>query len=105
MDLARFLRSCNCLGIEQIQDLWWQMLEAVQTIHGNRIVHSDLKPSNFLLVGRQLKVIDFGIAKKIANDTTNISRDSSIGTIGYMAPEAVCQGRLKLSRASDVWSW
>jgi len=104
MDFARFLRSSQGLSIDRIRDLWRQMLEAVQVIHNNRIVHSDLKPSNFLLVGRQLKVIDFGIAKKIANDTTNISRDSSVGTIGYMAPEAVCQGRLKLSRASDVWS-
>lgn len=51
-----------------------------------------------------LKVIDFGIAKKISNDTTNISRDASIGTISYMAPEAVKMGMKKLGRASDIWS-
>ena len=35
------------------------------TIHEERIVHSDLKPANFLMVEGQLKLIDFGIAKAI----------------------------------------
>ena len=42
---------------------WQQMLLAVKGIHELRIVHSDLKPANFLLVQGQLKLIDFGIAK------------------------------------------
>ena len=39
--------------------------QAVHTIHEARIVHSDLKPANFLVVEGQLKLIDFGIAKAI----------------------------------------
>src|SRR4051812_42766594 len=54
------------------------MLEAVNTIHEERIVHSDLKPANFMLVRGSLKLIDFGIAKAIMNDTTNIQRDSQV---------------------------
>ena len=54
------------------------MLEAVNTIHEERIVHSDLKPANFMLVKGSLKLIDFGIAKAIMNDTTNIQRDSQV---------------------------
>lgn len=103
MDLGRYLRA-ERLDLAKLRDLWGQMLQAVQVIHDERIVHSDLKPGNFLIVGGQLKVIDFGIAKKISNDTTNISHDTSVGTLTYMAPEAVKQGQLKLSRASDVWS-
>lgn len=57
---------------------WQQMLEAVSVIHGERIVHSDLKPANFVFVRGQLKLIDFGIAKAINNDTTNIMRDSQV---------------------------
>ncbi|XP_006593587.1 serine/threonine-protein kinase MPS1 isoform X3 [Glycine max] len=55
---------------------WQQILQAVNTIHEERIVHSDLKPANFLLVKGSLKLIDFGIAKAIMSDTTNIQRDS-----------------------------
>jgi serine/threonine-protein kinase TTK/MPS1 len=65
------------------------MLEAVHAIHQQKIVHSDLKPANFILVQGALKLIDFGIAKAIPNDTTNIQRDIQIGTLNYMSPEAI----------------
>ncbi|KNC52491.1 TTK protein kinase [Thecamonas trahens ATCC 50062] len=94
---------------------WQQMLQAVHTIHEERIVHGDLKPANFLLVDGQLKLIDFGIAKAISNDTTNIVRDNQIGTLNYMSPEAILDTnsasgcgaggmKMKLGRASDIWS-
>lgn len=65
------------------------MLQAVHIIHLEKIVHSDLKPANFVLVEGQLKLIDFGIARAIPNDTTNIHRDQQIGTLNYMSPEAI----------------
>eukprot|EP00929_Paragymnodinium_shiwhaense_P067013 TRINITY_DN336_c1_g1_i1.p1 TRINITY_DN336_c1_g1~~TRINITY_DN336_c1_g1_i1.p1 ORF type:complete len:854 (-),score=147.81 TRINITY_DN336_c1_g1_i1:343-2904(-) len=104
MDFHRYLSTEPRLDLSKIQSLWMQMLEAVQVIHNARIVHSDLKPQNFILVQGRLKVIDFGIAKQISNDTTNISRECQIGTLSYMAPEAIKQGPLKLGRASDIWS-
>lgn len=55
-----------------------QMLQAVQVIHEEKIVHSDLKPANFVLVKGALKLIDFGIAKAIPNDTTNIQREQQV---------------------------
>ena len=54
------------------------MLQAVHVIHEEKIVHSDLKPANFVIVKGQLKLIDFGIANAIANDTTNIQRDHQV---------------------------
>ncbi len=94
------------------------MLEAVHTIHEERIVHSDLKPANFLFVKGVLKLIDFGIAKAISDDTTNIHRENQIGTLNYMCPEALIDtsthrgttpfGKksmvMKLGRPSDIWS-
>lgn len=107
--------------------VWKDMLCAVQHIHDHRIIHGDLKPANFVFVKGHLKLIDFGIAKRISNDTTNIYRDSQIGTVNYMAPEAIApdsvvpiasvtgklskkqakkshQVTMKLGRASDIWS-
>lgn len=57
------------------------MLDAVRVIHEERIVHSDLKPANFVLIGNTLKLIDFGIAKAIANDTTNIHREDQVSLL------------------------
>ncbi|KAL5982595.1 hypothetical protein ACLOJK_016669 [Asimina triloba] len=90
---------------------WQQMLQAVNTIHEERIVHSDLKPANFLLVRGSLKLIDFGIAKAIMSDTTNIHRDTQVGTLNYMSPEAFLWNEedpngntIKCGRPSDIWS-
>ncbi|KAK6115551.1 hypothetical protein DH2020_007820 [Rehmannia glutinosa] len=95
---------------------WQQILLAVNTIHEERIVHSDLKPANFLLVRGSLKLIDFGIAKALMSDTTNIQRDSQwyqspVGTLSYMSPEAfMCNEMdtngnvIKCGRPSDIWS-
>ncbi|TFK52526.1 Pkinase-domain-containing protein [Heliocybe sulcata] len=110
IDLAHLLiqQRKEPLNMVWIAYYWQQMLEAVQVIHEEKIVHSDLKPANFVMVKGQLKLIDFGIAKAIANDTTHIQRDTQLGTVNYMSPESleVPEGmwHLKVGRASDVWS-
>lgn len=80
----------SSLDMNFIRLTWQQMLKAVHSIHEERIIHGDLKPANFLFVRGALKLIDFGIAKAIqSDDTTNIYRDSQIGTLNYMSPEAI----------------
>lgn len=114
VDLAKLLteKQGEPVDFPWVTSYWHQMLQAVQVIHEEKIVHSDLKPANFVLVKGSLKLIDFGIAKAIPNDTTNIQREQQIGTVNYMSPEAI-QGThgmaggvrvMKLGRASDVWS-
>lgn len=105
-------KTSRSLNLNFIRLTWQQMLSAVHCIHEERIIHSDLKPANFLFVRGALKLIDFGIAKAIANDnTTSIYRESHIGTLNYMSPEAILDTgsgeegpRMKIGRASDVWS-
>lgn len=41
------------------------------------------------MVEGSLKLIDFGIAKAIPNDTTNVHREHQTGTVNYMAPETI----------------
>ncbi|KAM0794649.1 kinase-like domain-containing protein [Usnea florida] len=95
---------------------WKEMLECVQAVHQYDIVHSDLKPANFLLLQGKLKLIDFGISNAIADDTVNVHREQHIGTPNYMAPEALVDSNagsgqpsivgkvMKLGKPSDVWS-
>ncbi|KAL3925344.1 MAG: hypothetical protein SGILL_000472 [Bacillariaceae sp.] len=106
--------TSKSLDMNFIRLTWQQMLSAVHSIHEAKIIHSDLKPANFLFVRGALKLIDFGIAKAIANpdDTTKIVRESQIGTLNYMSPESILDTgeggaagpRMKIGRASDVWS-
>lgn len=99
---------------------WKEMLECLEAIHACDVVHSDLKPHNFVLVKGQLKLIDFGIANAIQTDeTVNVHRDTQIGTPNYMSPESLIdsnakpdsRGRIpnepklmKLGKPSDIWS-
>ncbi|KAJ3214504.1 hypothetical protein HK099_006839 [Clydaea vesicula] len=112
IDLAQLLIKQNStLSPNFIRMYFEQILRAVHAIHEENIIHSDLKPANFMLVEAELKLIDFGIAKTISNDTTNIHRETQTGTVNYMSPEALNfvetssqQKYLKLGRSSDVWS-
>ncbi|MDC6270810.1 protein kinase [Acetobacter pasteurianus] len=89
-----------------------EMFKCVEDVHNAGIVHSDLKPANFLMVKGVLKIIDFGIANAVPDHTVNIYRESQIGTPNYMAPEALVEANLvgaknttwKVGRPSDVWS-
>ncbi|KAJ3028505.1 Dual-specificity kinase, spindle pole body (SPB) duplication and spindle checkpoint function [Rhizophlyctis rosea] len=109
--LQREMEGGRVVPMSLVEKWWEQMCRAVMSIHEEGVIHSDLKPANFLLVDGELKLIDFGIAKSIPNDTTNIKREHQTGTINYMAPEAITfvnerekDPYLKLGRSSDVWS-
>ena len=91
---------------------WKEMLRAVQVLHNEGIVHSDLKPANFLFVAGKLKLIDFGIAKALHHEKTSITCEQAVGTLNYLSPEAImetCTGtgvdaKIKIGVKSDVWS-
>ncbi|XP_055965655.1 dual specificity protein kinase TTK [Sorex fumeus] len=112
IDLNSWLKKKKSVDPWERKSYWKNMLEAVHTIHQHGIVHSDLKPANFLIVDGMLKLIDFGIANQMQPDTTSIVKDSQVGTVNYMPPEAIRdmssrengKSKSKISPKSDVWS-
>ncbi|PIO59752.1 hypothetical protein TELCIR_18773, partial [Teladorsagia circumcincta] len=92
IDLATFLRTQRTkIDAVFINYHWKELLRCVKVIHDRKIVHSDLKPANFLFVKGAVKLIDFGIAAGIPNDMTAAIKESQMGTLSYMAPE-ILQG-------------
>lgn len=116
-DLHKILQSYKeSIPLYNLINYWYQILQSVDYIHKNGIIHSDLKPANFLMINGRLKLIDFGIASNISLDSTSIIKTSQAGTFNYISPEALTdismdntvtesnQPAIKISTKSDVWS-
>jgi serine/threonine protein kinase len=107
-------RYCNdrALGVEARVRLYLDVLAAVAHAHANLIVHRDIKPGNVLVsAGGDVKLLDFGIAKLIEEETalgprpadsSRLTRDTgSALTPAYAAPEQLSGGAV--TTATDVY--
>lgn len=86
-----YLSICLELYLSSSVTIMFSKVPHTQTLHSIRvllvfsvtflcvgIVHSDLKPANFVIVNASLKLIDFGIANRIQPDVTSIMKDSQV---------------------------
>lgn len=63
-----------------------QILAALAEAHARGIVHRDLKPANIMVAKPGIKVLDFGLAKSIEDETLT-AVGNRMGTPAYIAPE------------------
>ena len=90
-----------------------EIAEALEAAHKQNIVHRDLKPANIMLTPEgHVKVMDFGLAKRLAEggdpqdetvSSTLTDTGATLGTLPYMSPEQV-RGQEVDSR-SDIFSF
>ena len=102
----------NKLDTRQRLELFIKICGAIQHAHQRGIMHRDLKPGNILVTRGendepQPKVIDFGIAKAISSDLTDMTLHTVIGqlvgTLTYMSPEQV-RGSDDIDTRTDVYT-
>jgi serine/threonine-protein kinase len=83
-------------------DICTQICSALSFSHSKQIVHRDIKPENIrILDGLKVKIMDFGIARQLANTMT--ATGTTIGTPYYMSPEQI-RGR-GVGPASDIFAF
>lgn len=91
------------LGLKQRIELMVKVCEAVQYAHRHLVVHRDIKPSNVLVNEEgEPKLLDFGIAKVLAEGSERTQQTEQLLTIEYASPEQV-KGEA-ISTATDVYA-
>ena len=100
LNLERMVRSFGPLPAERAIEFLKQACRSLSEAHQAGLVHRDIKPANLFAchLGTNydfLKVLDFGMVKKIQAEqesTQLTAAGSAVGTPAYMAPEAVSGG-------------
>ena len=110
---ARITRGA--VPLEEALKIAKQIATALETAHERGVTHRDLKPANIMVSTEgDVKVLDFGLAKAVTGDTSEVSLSDSptqmtassvaiLGTAAYMSPEQA-KGKT-VDRATDVWAF
>jgi eukaryotic-like serine/threonine-protein kinase len=113
-DFAQILAR-GPMPVDEAIDAAKQVASALEAAHDNGVIHRDLKPANVKRTpGRQIKVLDFGLAKALMPAGANVDRSATItsagsvvgsilGTASYMSPEQA-RGQT-VDRRTDIWAF
>ncbi len=118
--LYQLLRREGTLNLQRTAGLLRQVVAGVEAAHDEGILHRDLKPANIFIMQRKrrsasgsddgfVKVGDFGLAKIVSSDRSEVTSGSGpasrgiIGTPEYMAPEQMQPG-VQLDARADVYA-
>jgi serine/threonine-protein kinase len=101
--LAELLDDVGRLSGQHGLDYLIQATRGLQAAAERGVVHRDVKPSN-LMIGAdgQLRIVDFGLARRLVDATSLTASDRVLGTPRYMSPEQTLA--LEVDHRSDIYS-
>jgi serine/threonine-protein kinase len=101
---AEWEASGGKLAPERVGALVLQLLDVLVAIHGEGIIHRDIKPDNvFLTTDGALKVLDLGIARVLESRTVT-KVGVLMGTPGFVAPEQALGDAHRIDARTDLFS-
>lgn len=108
MDLMDYLMEHENEEISEafFQQAFFNLLDAVRSLHDNDFYHGDIKPENILVVkgdtpcAKQFVLIDFEFSHPVCDNY----RAKTSGTLWYASPEILDQIKSNDHRPSDIWS-
>ncbi|MEJ7735318.1 MAG: serine/threonine-protein kinase, partial [Polyangiaceae bacterium] len=107
-DLGTFLDRRGALPAPEVVAILAQVAVALDKTHLAGVVHRDLKPENLFVTHRddgtqRIKILDFGIAKYVAQNAQSAKQTASVGTPLFMSPEQI-RGDGTIGPAADNYA-
>lgn len=104
MALSEYLKN-NTVGLEQAADWTIALSEALSYAHEHGVLHRDIKPHNVIVdQANQPQLLDFGLAKRLDEDSTATVEGAMLGTPAYMSPEQARGDLQRIGPHSDQYS-
>ncbi|OGT82520.1 MAG: hypothetical protein A3H91_03535 [Gammaproteobacteria bacterium RIFCSPLOWO2_02_FULL_61_13] len=107
-DLHWIIKRNGCMPPARAMHILLQICDSLEEAHDRGLLHRDIKPANVFLcrLGVEydyVKVLDFGIARTMAELNENPAAHAVEGTPAFMAPEAL-SGTGSVDARSDIYS-
>ena len=91
----------SLLPLRRVVEIAFKCARALDYAHRAGVIHRDIKSSNILLTPNgDVKIADFGIARKLHSDTTQVM--GMVGSPRYMSPEQAQEA--ELTHQTDLYS-
>lgn len=100
--LESALKEYGGLSEKIVKKYTKQILDGLEYLHSQKIIHRDIKAANILVNKGVCKLTDFGASKMILGDINSEKFKSFIGTPYWMAPEVITQKGH--NTFADIWS-
>ena len=105
--IASMLKQFGRFTEKIVREYTRQILNGLEYLHSNNIIHRDIKGANLLVTEQGIvKLADFGCSVKFdgMDSLRQRGKEKLLGSVPWMAPEAIRFAEEHVGRKSDIWS-
>ena len=103
-NLKQYLQQHGRLTMEETMQIIVPVMNALEKIHANNMIHRDISPSNIMILSDgRVRLLDFGAAKEISLETIGLTTMSSVYKFGYSPIEQQTRG-MRQGPFTDIYA-